>query len=116
MGADDYEIIWSAARPAFCHRPNHAFQYSLFQTPDGSYVQAKDVFAVRRASFKFILPQGILLTKVRELSAAQSVLYEQDSFASKPKPHKMAVEFNGKDGRRSNKVQLVTFWNTVLLG
>ena len=116
VDADDYEIIRSAARPAFCHRPNHDFQYSLFQTPDGSYVQAKDVFGVRRASFKFILPQGILLTKVRELSAAQNVLYEQDSFASKPKPHEMAVEFDGKDDRRSNKMQRVTFWNTVLLG
>ena len=114
--ASDYEIIRSAARPSFSHRPNHDFQYSLFQTPDGSYVSAQNVFGVRGASFKFLLPQGILLTKVRELSAAQNVLHEQDSFASTAKPHEMAIEYDGKDDKRSNKMQRVTFWKTVLMG
>ena len=116
VDADDYEIIRSAARPGFSHRPNHDFQYSMFQTPDGSYVQAKEVFGALRASFKFIVPHAILLTKVRELMLAQHVLYEQDSFASKPKPHEMAVEFDDQDDRRSTKMQRVKFWKSVLGG
>ena len=32
-----------------------------------------------------------------------------------PKPHEMDVEYDGKDDKRSNKMQRVTFWKTVLL-
>ena len=59
--ADDYEIIWPAARPGFCHHPNHDFRYSLFRIADGSDVDAKKVFGVPGASFEFIMPQGALL-------------------------------------------------------
>ena len=116
VDADDYEIIRSAARPGFWHRPNHDFQYSLFQTPDGSYVQAKDVFGVRGKSFNMIMAQGILLTTVRSLIMTRNVMHEQDSFASKSKPHEMAVEFDGNDDQRSNKMQRVAYWTTVLKG
>ena len=112
--ANNYDIIWSTARPEFCHRPNHDFQYSLFRATNGCYVDAKTMFGVCGSMFDFILPQGILLTKVRELITDRKMLCEQDSFASKPTPHVTTIESEGSDDQRSNKMQCVSYWNTYL--
>ena len=116
VDVDDYEIIRSAARPKFRHKPNNDFVFSLFLMRDGSYTSAKQVIGKRGISFDLILLQAMLLTTFWQMMNKHALVGQQESFASKTKPWKMNVEGDAQDDWRDNKRQRVSHWNFVLSG